>query len=45
MGKNTIIKNLVLPKVSYVTSILKEPKDFVKEIQGLLIKFLWHGGK
>ena len=45
MGKNTIIKNLVLPKVSYVTSFLKEPKDFVKEIQGLLIKFLWHGGK
>ena len=26
-------------------SFLKEPKDFVKEIQGLLIKFLWHGGK
>ena len=43
MGKVSIIKSLLLPKLIYVFSILPPPSEFVALIQTIIYKFLWKG--
>ena len=42
-GKVTIIKTLLLPKIVYLSSVLPTPKNFIKELNRLIYKFLWNG--
>ena len=43
LGKVTIIKSLLLPKVLYVLSILPSPSEFIKAFQTIIYSFLWKG--
>ena len=43
LGKVTIIKSLLLPKVLYVLSILPSPSEFIKALQTIIYSFLWNG--
>ena len=43
LGKVTIIKSLLLPKVLYVLSILPSPSEFIKALQTIIYSFLWKG--
>ena len=42
-GKVTIIKSLLLPKVSYIASVIPSPAEFVKSLQAVIFNFLWKG--
>ena len=42
-GKVTVMKPLLIPKFVYVSSLLLTPKELVKDLNRLLIKFLWKG--
>ena len=42
-GKVTIMKSFLIPKFVYICSLLLPPKEFVKELNQLLFKFLWKG--
>ena len=42
-GKVTIIKSFLIPKFVYVCSVLPTLKELVKELNQLLLKFLWNG--
>ena len=45
LGRITIIKTLIIPKLTYLFINIPDPnKDFLKEIDKLLLRFLW-GGK
>ena len=45
LGKITIIKTLIIPKLTYLFINIPDPtKEFLKEIDQLLLRFLW-GGK
>ena len=41
LGKNTVIKTLIVPKVNFIISNLTTPEWFVKEVQTLIQNFLW----
>ena len=43
LGKVSIIKSLLLPKLIYIFSILPPPSEFVALIQTIIYKFLWKG--
>ena len=43
LGKVSIIKSLLLPKLIYIFSILQPPPEFVALIQTTIYKFLWKG--
>ena len=40
-GKVTIIKSFLIPKYINVCSILPTPKEWLKELNKILFKFLW----
>ena len=42
-GKVTVIKSLIIPKFVCVSSFLTMPKGIIKELNQLIIKFLWKG--
>ena len=42
-GKVTIIKTLLLPKVTYISSIIPSPVEFIKSFQTIIFNFLWKG--
>ena len=39
----TVIKSSLIPKFVYVSSLLPNPKELVKDLNRLLFKFLWKG--
>ena len=43
IGKTTVIKSLIVSKISYVISNLDTPEWFVNKIQKLILDFLWDG--
>ena len=38
-----MIKSFVIPKFVYGCSVLPTPKELIKELNKLLLKFLWRG--
>ena len=42
-GKVTIIKSFLMPKYIYICSIPPTPKELLKELNKILLKFLWKG--
>ena len=42
-GKVTIINTLLLPKVTYISSIIPSPVEFIKSFQTIIFNFLWKG--
>lgn len=42
-GKITVIKNLALPQLLYVSSNLAVPEWFVKDITSIMYNFIWSG--
>lgn len=43
LGKVTIIKSFLIPKILYATSILETPQDILKLFERMIYKFLWKG--
>ena len=43
IGKVTIIKSFLLPKVLYGLSIFPSPLEFIKAFQTIIYNFLWKG--
>lgn len=42
-GKVSIIKSLLLPKLTYIFSVFPPPLEFIKLTQTIIYKFLWKG--
>ncbi len=42
LGKNTIIKTLIVPKLNHLISTVSTPDWFIESIQTLIFKFLWN---
>ena len=43
LGKVSIIKSLLLPKLTYIFSILPTPPEFIVLLQKMIYQFLWKG--
>ena len=43
VGKVTVIKSLLLPKMLHVFSVLTPPGEFIKQLKTIIYKFLWKG--
>ena len=43
LGKNTVIKTLIVPKINYLVASLITPEWFVNRVQELIFDFLWDG--
>ena len=43
LGKVSVIKSLLLPKLIYIFSVLPTPSEFIALIQTIIYKFLWKG--
>ena len=42
-GKVTVINSLALPKLLYLASVIHTPNNVIKELQSLVLDFLWDG--
>ena len=42
-GKVTVINSLALAKLLYLTSVIHTPNNVIKELQSLVLDFLWDG--
>ena len=42
-GKVTVINSLALPKILYLASVIHTPNNVIKELQSLVLDFLWDG--
>lgn len=43
LGKVTIIKTFLIPKLLYVSSIIETPSDILRRMERMIYKFLWKG--
>ena len=42
-GRVTIVKTFLIPKLSYVSSIIQTPMETIKRMERMIFKFLWKG--
>ena len=43
LGKSTVIKTLIVPKINHVISNITTPEWFVVKIQDMILNFIWDG--
>jgi len=41
--QTSALKNLLLPKVFYIASVIPSPTEFIKSFQAVIFNFLWKG--
>ena len=39
----TVIKSFSIPKFVFISSLLPTPNKFIKDLNQLIVKFLWNG--
>ncbi len=42
LGKNMVIKSLIVPNINQVIANITTPEWFVKKVQEIILNFLWN---
>jgi hypothetical protein len=45
IGKNTIVKSLLLPNITYIASVCTIPNEYIQRFKTMIYNFIWRGKK